>query len=254
VRMISALNFTDFLYRPRRPEELDTGRGGGVMFSQAAHQIDIVRLLGGGRVRSVRAMTGAWDPARPTEGAYSALLTFEDDTFASVTYSGYAHFDSDELTNWIGEMGLPKDQSRYGAARKALRAASSGAEAAMKAARNFGGKDYAAAPIAPAGTRQHQHFGFMLVSCERADLRPQPDGVMIYDDAMAWLVPVPVPAIPRSEVIDELYGAIVDGKSPLHDGAWSLATMEVCLTILQSAREKKEIRLAHQISIRRGQS
>ena len=54
-RMISALNFTDFLYRPRRPEELDTAQGGGVIFSQAAHQIDIVRLLGGGRVRSVRA-------------------------------------------------------------------------------------------------------------------------------------------------------------------------------------------------------
>src|SRR5262245_23071995 len=29
VRMITALNFADFLYRPRRPEELDTGRGGG---------------------------------------------------------------------------------------------------------------------------------------------------------------------------------------------------------------------------------
>jgi phthalate 4,5-cis-dihydrodiol dehydrogenase len=46
VRMITALNFTDFLYRPRRPEELDTQRGGGVIFSQAAHQVDIVRLLG----------------------------------------------------------------------------------------------------------------------------------------------------------------------------------------------------------------
>ena len=64
-RMITALNFTDFLYRPRRPEELVTEQGGGVVFSQAAHQIDIVRLLGGGRVRSVRASTGAWDPARP---------------------------------------------------------------------------------------------------------------------------------------------------------------------------------------------
>ena len=248
-RMISALNFTDFLYRPRRPEELDTAQGGGVIFSQAAHQIDIVRLFGGGRVRSVRAMTGAWDAARPTEGAYSALLTFEDDTFASVTYSGYAHFDTDELTNWIGEMGSPKDSSRYGSARKALRAAKPGEETALKAARNFGGKDYAPAAITPADARQHQHFGFMIVSCERADLRPQPDGVMIYDDAMAWLDPVPVPAIPRSEVIDELYGAVVDGKPPLHDGAWSLGTIEVCLAILQSAREKKEIPLQHQIGI-----
>ena len=61
VRMINALNFTDFLYRPRRPEELDTGRGGGVVFSQAAHQVDVVRLLAGGKATSVRAFTGSWD-------------------------------------------------------------------------------------------------------------------------------------------------------------------------------------------------
>ena len=47
VRMIHAMQYTDFLYRPRRPEELDTERGGGVVFSQAAHQVDVVRLLGG---------------------------------------------------------------------------------------------------------------------------------------------------------------------------------------------------------------
>jgi phthalate 4,5-cis-dihydrodiol dehydrogenase len=74
LRMITALNFTDFLYRPRRPEELDTARGGGAVYNQAAHHVDIVRLLGGGRLKSVRAQTGAWDPARPTEGAYSAHL------------------------------------------------------------------------------------------------------------------------------------------------------------------------------------
>ena len=88
VRMITALNFTDFLYRPRRPEELDTASGGGAIFNQAAHQVDVVRLLGGGRVRSVRAETGSWDPARPTEGAYSALLTFEDGAFASISTAG----------------------------------------------------------------------------------------------------------------------------------------------------------------------
>src|SRR5260221_10554711 len=70
VRMITAVNFTDFLYRPRRPEELDTTRGGGAVFNQAAHQVEVARLLGGGRVKTVRAMTGDWDPSRPTEGAY----------------------------------------------------------------------------------------------------------------------------------------------------------------------------------------
>ncbi|MSQ63690.1 MAG: Gfo/Idh/MocA family oxidoreductase, partial [Betaproteobacteria bacterium] len=69
VRMITALNFTDYLYRPRRPEELDTPRGGGAVFNQAAHQVDVVRMLAGARAISVRASTGAWDASRPTEGA-----------------------------------------------------------------------------------------------------------------------------------------------------------------------------------------
>src|SRR5215813_9030001 len=83
VRMINAINYTDYLYRPRRPEELDTAQGGGAVFNQAAHQVDIVRVIGGGRVASVRASTGAWDASRPTEGAYAALLAFEGGAFAS---------------------------------------------------------------------------------------------------------------------------------------------------------------------------
>src|SRR3546814_16827966 len=34
-RMITALTCTDFLYRPRRPEELDTSPGGGVEIGRA---------------------------------------------------------------------------------------------------------------------------------------------------------------------------------------------------------------------------
>lgn len=248
VRMITALNFTDFMYRPRRPEELDTASGGGVLFSQAAHQIDIVRLLGGGLVRSVRAATGSWDPTRPTEGAYSALLTFEDGAFASVVYSGYGHFDSDEFSGWIGEMGQPKDPARYGLARRMLREVSSAnAEAALKNARTYGGASYGAAsnpePLL------HQHFGPLIVSCERADLRPLPHGVMIYDDAAQRLDPLPAPPVPRTEVIDELYDAVVHGRLPVHSGAWALATTEVCLAMLSSAREQREMTLSHQVGL-----
>src|SRR2546422_4938956 len=48
VRMITAFNFTDFLYRPRRPEELATELGGGVVVNQGAHHVHIVRLRAGG--------------------------------------------------------------------------------------------------------------------------------------------------------------------------------------------------------------
>lgn len=250
-RMIQALNFTDFLYRPRRPEELRTEEGGGVIFSQAAHQIDIIRLLGGGRVKSVRAAAGAWDKSRPTEGAYSAMLLFEDGAFATATYSGYAHFDTDEFTGWIGELGRAKDQSRYGAARAALAAAANPeAEVAAKSARNYGGTNYGAAGVPDPKTDRvaYQHFGFTLVSCDKADLRPMPEGVMIYGDTEKFLDTLAPPTVPRAEVIDELYNTVVGGKAPLHGGEWSLATMEVCLAILQSAKEQREIHLQHQIS------
>jgi phthalate 4,5-cis-dihydrodiol dehydrogenase len=251
VRMINAQYYTDFLYRPRRPEELVTERGGGVVFSQGAHQIDIVRLLGGGRVRSVRALTGAWDSDRPTEGAFAALLTFDDGAFASLLYSGYAHFDSDEICGGIGELGMPKDARRHGSARRNLaRIASRDEESALKNARNYGGAGYPKQmPDASADDAGwHQHFGWVLVSCDRADLRPLPTGVMVYDHEEVRLDPLPRPRIPRAEVIDELYGAIVHRRAPLHDGRWAMATLEVCLAMLQSAREQREITLADQVA------
>jgi phthalate 4,5-cis-dihydrodiol dehydrogenase len=242
VRMIHALNYTDFLYRPRRPDELDTAQGGGAVFNQAAHQVDIVRLLGGGLVRSVRAQAGAWDATRPTEGAYSVLVTFETGAFASLTYSGYGHLDSDEFSGWIGEMGEAKSP---GARKLPPHFATAAEEAAFKSARNYGGADYQ--PLATQDLA-HQHFGTVIVSCERADLRPLPNGVVVYEAGSARLDPLPLPKIPRAEVIDELYAAVVDGKPPLHDGTWAMATLEVCLAILQSSREGREIALKHQVA------
>ena len=46
--LIHSFNYTNYLYRPRRPEELDTAKGGGILFNQVPHQIDTARLLAGG--------------------------------------------------------------------------------------------------------------------------------------------------------------------------------------------------------------
>jgi phthalate 4,5-cis-dihydrodiol dehydrogenase len=240
VRMITAMNFTDFLFRPRRPEELDTARGGGVVFSQAAHQIDVVRFLAGTRIRTLRAVTGSWDPSRPTEGAYSALICFEGGAFASLTYSGYAHFDTDELQGWIGELGQAKDATRYGAARRALAQVDSKAEAAAKAARNYGGAAYAPASDA---RPWHEHFGLIVVSCDRADLRPLPNGVMVHADDEQRLEPLDKPPIARAAVIDELCDAIEGVVAPSHDGAWGRETLEACHALLRSSREDREVAL-----------
>ena len=238
VRMITAVNFTDFLYRPRRPEELVTGQGGGVVFSQAAHQVDVVRWLAGSRIRSVRAVTGSWDASRPTEGAYAALLCFESGAFGSLTYSGYAHFDTDELMGWVGELGQAKDAQRHGAARRALAHGDGAAEAAAKAARNYGGSDYAPATDAQPW---HEHFGLVVASCEKADLRPLPQGVMIYSDAERRLEPLEKPQIPRAAVIDEFCDAIERVAPAIHGAAWGRETLEICHALLRSSREDREV-------------
>jgi phthalate 4,5-cis-dihydrodiol dehydrogenase len=244
VRMITALNFTDFLYRPRRPEELQTEQGGGVVHSQAAHQLDVVRLLGGGLVKSVRAHTGQWDDARPTEGAYSAMLTFADGAFATLTYSGYAHFDSDEWMGWQGELGAMKNPDDYGAARRRLAANTNpNDEARAKANRNYGGSNY----VAPPAPATHEHFGPVIVSCERGDLRLMPDGVWVYGNDVRRFEPTPITSVPRREVIDELWAVLRNGRRPQHDGAWARATTEASLAILESAKRNCEVQLHQQV-------
>jgi phthalate 4,5-cis-dihydrodiol dehydrogenase len=185
VRMITALNFTDFMSRRRR-EAPDNA-----LTNQAPHQVDIVRLLAASRVTSVR--TQADDRA----GSYSCLLAFENGAGATLAYSGYGRFPSNDWMDGISELGK--------------------------------------AGIA------HEHFGLFIVSCENADLRPLPTGVMVYGDGEPRLEPLPPPRIPRVEVIDELYAAIIEGKRPLHDGEWGMETMKVCLAMQRSAREGKEI-------------
>ena len=241
VRMIQATCYTDFLYRPRRPEELDTAQGGGVIFSQAVHQVDSVRALMGRKATRVTAMIGAWDADRPTEGAYAALIGFEGGGFASLTYSGYAHYDSDAEQGWIGELGAPKDPAIYGKARKALAALDSPEdEPALKSGRTYGAVE------APAPAPHGEHFGPVIVSCDRADLRLTPKGVEVWGDFDRDFVPAPPDPTPRSPVLRALYRAIRHDNPPLQSGAWGAASLEICHAMLSSARSGSSVTLAHQ--------
>lgn len=233
LRMVSMITYTDFLYRPRRPEELETARGGGVVFSQAAHQVDVVSRLAGAKVTRVRAQSGAWDPQRPSEGAYQAFLTFANGVTASLTYSGYGRYDTDALMGWTGELGQARDPADYAGARRRLRDAD---EAELKRLRAYG-TGPVAEPAAPVG---HEHFGFVLASCERADLRLTPTAVEVYGETRETLE-LPPPEIPRQGVIDEVWGAVVEGRPPVHDGAWGEANLAVCLALLRSSQEGREV-------------
>jgi phthalate 4,5-cis-dihydrodiol dehydrogenase len=242
--MIAMANYTDFIYRPRRPEELDTSLGGGILFNQIPHQVDIARRLSGSEVRQVRAMTGILDRNRPTEGSCMAMLSFEDGATASLIYSGYDRFDSDELHGWIGESGQPK-KPNHGATGRALAGVANGAEEARLRSEKFGyggGRCWQPGQ----GERWHQpHFGMLVVSCEKADLRQSADGILIYTDSGVRELAIPLskgrPG--RADVLDELYQAIVHDVAPPHDGRFARGTLEVCLAIQESSRSRREITL-----------
>jgi len=245
--MISATAYTDFLYRPRRPEELVTELGGGIIFNQVPHQVDAARYLAGGMARSVRAAAWTLDPKRPTEGCYMALLEFAGGAAASLVYSGYDHFDSADLAASRG----PRSAEQYGAARRALAGVQSAdEEVAMRISTGYGG------PNVRGGRGEvsmlQGELGAFIVSCDRADLRLVPEGVAVYsNDGLRVVAPNPWRGVPgRGNVIDELYFAITEGRPLVHDGRWAKATMEVCLAVLESARGHREIDLEHQVPVR----
>ena len=249
VQLITGINYTDFLYRPRRADELDTARGGGVVYSQAAHQIDVVRLLAGGVIETIYATTGNYDSARPTEGSYSAILKFAGGAVANLTFSGYGHFDSDEFCDWRGETGGLKNPQNYGSARRALKElGGTNAEETLKADRAYGGRASVPRPAEPPQGLSHEHFGLLVISCTGADIRPMPDGVRVYADEEVIFHPLDPPSVPRAEVFDEMCAVILDGATPLHTGEWGRATFEACQAVIQSANEGREIRLSHQVA------
>lgn len=238
---MAMLNYTDFLYRPRRPEELDTAAGGGVVFNQIPHQIDMARLLVGGPIRSVRAATTILDPRRPTEGGCSAFLEFMNGAVATIVYQSYDRFDSDELHSWISEAGYPKAPGRHGMAREQIDALRTPeAEAAQRRAAFGYGSGFLR------GEPPHQpHFGLLIVSCRNADLRPSADGLWIYDDSGAREICLARRSWRpgRGDVLEELYRSVKDGARPVHDGVFGRGTVEASLAILHSARERCEVML-----------
>jgi len=240
--MILAVNYSDFLLRPRRPEELDTAKGGGIIFNQVTHQIEIVRTLGGGVVRSVRAHAGGLEPSRPTEGHCTALLEFEGGAAATIVLSAYDFFDSDEFHFWIAEGGTEKPRTGHGNSRRLLGDGHT-VEAERQRDVAYGGR------VLPTEQPYLPHFGFVIATCARADLRLSPDGILVYgvDGVRNETVTRGTGRPGQGDTLDALWQALREGRRDFHDPRWGKATLEVGLAILQSARERREIRLQHQV-------
>jgi phthalate 4,5-cis-dihydrodiol dehydrogenase len=237
VRMIHTWNFTDWMARPRRAAELDIEQGGGVTYRQGAHQIDILRLIGGGRVKSVRAVTFDWDANRRSIGAHTIFLNFAEGVAATAVYNGYGHFSGAELVGGVGEWG---DLSKPRAKPEPAIPLSPEQELAAKRKR--------ARDAIPVNASHQPHFGLTLVSCERGDIRQSPDGLLVYSDNRREEITLPIDKSPRDLVIAEFADAIA-GKPVTHTGRWGLANLEVCTAAIESSRTGKEIELKYQVKV-----
>lgn len=244
VRMVNTWCYSDWMHRPRRVDELDARLGGGVTYRQGSHQFDILRLLCGGMVRSVRAKTFDWRTERRGIGAHMVFLDFEDGAAATAIYNGYGGFDSAALCFNIGESGFsqpPRTGPRPGADGPRM-SAQAERHAKQERARN-----------ANWGPSPHQpFFGLTVVSCERGDIRQSPQGLTVYTDEGPRDIPLATDRSPRDLVLAELYDAISRKAPALHDARWGLANLEVCDAAIASSASGSDVLLRHQVRVRPG--
>lgn len=251
LRAVHLWTYSDWMLRPRSAEELDPEQGGGLPYRQTPHQVDTVRLLGGGMLRSVRGTTGRWHPERPIAGYYSAYMEFEDGTPCTIMHNGYGYFVTEELIPWSKGYIQYKPDERVAVRRKQL--AGGRDEEAEKQAMRVGGSEHERAftQLFSSRTWSPVDLGIVVVSCERGDMRHSRNGLYVYDNDGIHEIDLKadLSAGQRRAELDEFYDAVVNGRRMFHDGKWGLATLEAGLAITQSGRERREIMLKHQIAV-----
>jgi phthalate 4,5-cis-dihydrodiol dehydrogenase len=247
VTQINSWNYNDWLIRPMTANEVKTDMGTGPVFRQGPHQIDIVRYLAGTKATSLRAAAGRWEPAYPeTETDYSAFLLFEETIPVTLSFNAHGYFEVAELTWGIGEGGrrmLNADSARPRERRTKTMSADEKFEFQRRGdpmgREPFNGDDRGVAPKQP-------FFGITIVSCERGALRQSPDGIYVYDKDGRREIPCAGGFHRGAAELLELHAALEQDRQPFLDAAWGRATLEVCIAILDSARQRKEVQLKYQ--------
>ncbi|HVA23896.1 MAG TPA: Gfo/Idh/MocA family oxidoreductase [Chloroflexota bacterium] len=249
VTMVNTWFFSDWLYRPRSGYELDVTKGEGLVMRQGPVQVDIARMLGGGLVKSVRAIASSVDPKRPIDGSYSAFLEFETSAAATLVYNALGHFDSSELTFGIGLQGNPADPATHVRSHRHIADfGSAEQEQAYKDSTRYGGSRAQRPLTGPPSNPNHAFFGLTIASCERGDVRQSPDGLFVYDRNGPREIAIPAPAKRYTTTeLDLMYDAWWrDRPLASHDGRWGKATVEVCLGMLESSRAGQAVAMQHQ--------
>ena len=229
--MILSFNYNDFLLRPHRADEFDPETGGGIAFNQLAHQIEIVRLLGG-RVRSVRASIGALDSARARRPVIARRFWIS--RTVQRRRSSSAPTISSTATNGItGSRKAAPPRSRIVTARHAQAFLTRTSDLQAHQDLGYGGR------VLP-----NEQPSSAALRGDRGDLRARrhaavPDGILIHglDGTREIAVPRGVGRPGQGDALDALWAAVREGRPCMHDARWGRATVEVILAILAIVEE-----------------
>ena len=133
---------------------------------------------------------------------------------------------------------------KHGTTRKALAHVNGASEeSALRGTRYGYGGDAEVLRSVPAG---QPHFGSLIATYERADVKTSAQGLSVYADEGASEIILPLAGNGRANLIDEFCDAVLTGTRPLHSGQFAKGTVEACLAIHDSARERREILLRPQ--------
>jgi len=256
LRAVHVWSYTDWMLRGRTPDELNPDEGGGIPWRQGPHQIDVVRLLGGGLLRSIRGTTGDWLRERRIAGYHSAFMEFQDGATASILHNGYGYFLTAELFPWALE------RQRYSAAqrseiRRQIRSGTRDEESEKQAYRIGGAREAVRRTGTPTTAEpaawSPADLGMVLLTCERGDIRNSKYGLYVYGDDGLLEIPLAgtwgIGMLEHRGELEELYNSVVLGKPLYHSGEWGAATLEACIGMMRSAREHWEVQLERQVAM-----
>jgi phthalate 4,5-cis-dihydrodiol dehydrogenase len=250
LRMLHSWVFVDWDYRPRSEDELNPDLPEGVLVRQGPHQFDALRVLGGGRVKTVRGMTGVWDRPRRIVGAYTAYLNFEDGIAATAASNGYDHLIATDFQLYpAGGDGPAPSTRQYARARKAVTGLTLEQEATMLRPWSAIAQGLVTPATGGGGARSWPINGPLVACCEKGDIVLAPQGLVVYGEDEIETIAPPRERVGGADVVHQLYEAITTGRQPVFDGRWGRGTLEVILGVAQSGRDDREVQLSRQVAL-----
>jgi phthalate 4,5-cis-dihydrodiol dehydrogenase len=257
-RHVLMWSFMDWMLRARTPEELSLEAGAGIVHRQGPHQVDVLRLLGGGKLRRVSGTTGQWMPERAIPGFFTGFFEFENGTSATTVLNGYGYFMAGELFEDAPINWRYNDEDRL-RIRRELAAGTRNEQSEKEAFRIGGAFDPTQrTPDSDRSAWFPTDLGMTVVSCTRGVLRHAKHGVYVYSDNGKREIDLRSMAHRARDLeggatigaLTELRAAAFDGLPPYHSGAWGRATLEATLGLIQSAHERREVMLHRQVELR----